>query len=219
MTTEVDLSEIQRTIHADLERFRNAAANEMAELQDKLRELRRLCQWNERDMFDLGRDIVEGLTQLGHTNLDGNQKALINALHIRALQVTGDPWAIDFHKQYHEENPMPHRRITLCGSTRFHRAFREWNAILTLEGNVVYSCGLFGHDPSTPAITDEQKERLDDIHRRKIWVSHEIFVLDVATYIGDSTRAEIEYAKSRNKPIRYLSKEHPMWTEDDCRWA
>ncbi len=55
MTTEVDLSEIQRTIHADLERFRNAAANEMAELQDELRELRRLCQWNERDMFDLGR--------------------------------------------------------------------------------------------------------------------------------------------------------------------
>ena len=45
---------------------------------------------------------------------------------------------------------------------------------------------------------------LDDMHKRKIDMADEIFVIDVDGYIGDSTRSEIEYAKATGKPVRYL---------------
>jgi hypothetical protein len=35
--------------------------------------------------------------------------------------------------------------ITLCGSTKFKKEFEQVQADLTLQGNIVISCGLFGH--------------------------------------------------------------------------
>lgn len=91
--------------------------------------------------------------------------------------------------------------ITLCGSTRFKKEFVEMNKRLTLEGNVVISVGCFGH--AGDIITDVQKEMLDDIHRQKIEMADEIFVINKDSYIGKSTRAEIEYAKKLGKKINY----------------
>lgn len=45
---------------------------------------------------------------------------------------------------------------------------------------------------------------LDDIHKRKIDMADEIFVINVDGYIGESTKSEIEYAKAHNKTINYL---------------
>ena len=45
---------------------------------------------------------------------------------------------------------------------------------------------------------------LDDMHKRKIDIADEIFVITFGGYIGDSTRSEIEYAKEHGKGIRYL---------------
>jgi hypothetical protein len=45
---------------------------------------------------------------------------------------------------------------------------------------------------------------LDDMHKRKIDLADEIFVINVGGYIGSSTRSEIEYAVSTDKPISYL---------------
>lgn len=45
---------------------------------------------------------------------------------------------------------------------------------------------------------------LDDMHKRKIDMADEIFVINVDGYIGSSTRSEIEYAKATGKPIHYL---------------
>ena len=45
---------------------------------------------------------------------------------------------------------------------------------------------------------------LDEIHKQKIDVSDEIYVLNVGGYIGESTKNEIEYAKARGKKISYL---------------
>lgn len=109
-------------------------------------------------------------------------------------------------------------RITLCGSTRFKKAWMEWNARLTLQGHVVYSVAMWSHDVRIEP-TDEQKHLLDKVHLGKIDNSDEIFVLDVNGYIGNSTRGEIDYAKSQNKKVRYLSEEFPEWTEDDCIFA
>ena len=48
------------------------------------------------------------------------------------------------------------------------------------------------------------KEMLDDMHKRKIDMADEIFVINVDGYIGSSTRSEIEYARKTGKPVRYL---------------
>lgn len=57
-------------------------------------------------------------------------------------------------------------------------------------------------------ITDEVKIMLDDIHKRKIDLSDEIFVINKNGYIGSSTKSEIEYAIKTGKKIRYLEPEN-----------
>ena len=101
--------------------------------------------------------------------------------------------------------------ITLCGSTRFRDAFMEVQKRLTLEGNIIISVGLFGHsgDNEVWENMDEgtvtrTKEMLDDMHKRKIDMADEIYVINVGGYIGSSTRSEIEYAETTGKPVHYL---------------
>ena len=48
------------------------------------------------------------------------------------------------------------------------------------------------------------KEMLDDMHKRKIDMADEIFVINVDGYIGESTKSEIEYALANNKKVNYL---------------
>lgn len=94
--------------------------------------------------------------------------------------------------------------ITLCGSTRFKEVFLEAQKRLTLEGNIVISVGLFGHAGDDEVWAEGTKEMLDDMHKRKIDMADEIFVINVGGYIASSTRSEIEYAKATGKPVRYL---------------
>lgn len=44
------------------------------------------------------------------------------------------------------------------------------------------------------------------MHKRKIDMADEIYVINVGSYIGSSTRSEIEYARSRGKVIKYLEE-------------
>jgi hypothetical protein len=45
---------------------------------------------------------------------------------------------------------------------------------------------------------------LDDIHKRKIDMSDEIYVINKNGYIGESTKSEIEYAIKTGKKVDYL---------------
>ena len=94
--------------------------------------------------------------------------------------------------------------ITLCGSTRFKNEFIEVQKRLTLEGNIVISVGLFGHSGDNEVWAEGTKEMLDDMHKRKIDMADEIFIINVGGYIGSSTRSEIEYAEKTGKPVKYL---------------
>ena len=97
--------------------------------------------------------------------------------------------------------------ITLCGSTRFKDAFMDTQKRLTLDGNIVISVGLFGHAGDEEVWTEGTKEMLDDMHKRKIDMADEIFVINVGGYIGSSTRSEIEYAIANGKKVNYLEQE------------
>lgn len=101
--------------------------------------------------------------------------------------------------------------ITLCGSTKFKNEFLKVQKDLTLSGNIVISVGLFGHSGGSEVWEDmdegtltKTKEMLDDMHKRKIDMADEIFVINVGGYIGESTKSEIEYAKSHGKKVNYL---------------
>jgi NAD(P)H-nitrite reductase large subunit len=94
--------------------------------------------------------------------------------------------------------------ITLCGSTKFKDEFIAVQKRLTLEGNIVISVGLFGHSGDDEVWTESTKEMLDDMHKRKIDLADEIFVINVGGYLGNSTKSEIEYALITGKAIRYL---------------
>ena len=103
--------------------------------------------------------------------------------------------------------------ITLCGSTRFKEQFMEAQKRLTLEGNIVISVGLFGHagdqevwDGMDEGTLSKTKEMLDDMHKRKIDMADEIYVINVGGYIGDSTRSEIQYAEEHGKTVRYYQE-------------
>lgn len=96
--------------------------------------------------------------------------------------------------------------ITLCGSTRFNDAFMETQKRLTLEGNNVISVGLFGHSGDDEVWTEDIKEMLDDMHKRKIDIADEIYVINVGGYLSSSTRSEIEYAIATGKAVYYLEE-------------
>ena len=100
-----------------------------------------------------------------------------------------------------------YRVITLCGSTRFKDTFIETQKRLTLSGNIVISVGLFGHSGDDEVWTEGTKAMLDDMHKRKIDMADGIYVINVGGYIGESTRSEIEYAKSTGKTVTYLEPE------------
>ena len=94
--------------------------------------------------------------------------------------------------------------ITLCGSTKFKDAYLKAQKDLTLQGNIVISVGLFGHSGDDEVWTEGTKAMLDDMHKRKIDMADEIFVINVGGYIGESTRGEIDYAKKNGKTVKYL---------------
>ena len=94
--------------------------------------------------------------------------------------------------------------ITLCGSTKFKEDFMREQKRLSLEGNIVISVGLFGHSGDTEVWTEDKKAMLDDMHKRKIDMADEIFVINKNGYIGSSTKSEIEYAIKTNKKVNYM---------------
>lgn len=121
--------------------------------------------------------------------------------------------------------------VTICGSMRFIPKMLEWYEKLSLEGYLVYLPVFLGasemayprewidytsikiphYDRSF--ISEEIKDKLQQLHFRKIEDSDFIFVVNPGGYIGEGTMAEIEFAKDHlgnlQTPIVYLEK--PEW--------
>jgi hypothetical protein len=108
--------------------------------------------------------------------------------------------------------------ICLCGSTRFteQMLITQWN--LTKQGNVVLSwCALpdsyfLSGDKAHIGDQEGVKEIVDEVHKRRIDLCDEVFVLNINGYIGDSTKSEVRYALKHDKPVKFLE---PEWTYPD----
>jgi hypothetical protein len=98
--------------------------------------------------------------------------------------------------------------VCLCGSTRFSEAFHEANLMETLAGKIVLSIGCdFKSDRDLEVagmLSLDDKQRLDELHLRKIDLADEVLFLNVGGYIGQSTQNELDYATRQGKIIRYL---------------
>ena len=76
------------------------------------------------------------------------------------------------------------------------------------QGNLVIGCTYLPKSIDKESKQAKSKWLLfDEIHKRKIDMSDAIFVVNVNGYIGESTKSEISYAKSKNKEILYLEPE------------
>lgn len=101
--------------------------------------------------------------------------------------------------------------ITLCSSTKFKNEFIKMSKKLTLEGNIILLPVFFEHSGDDKVLKKISKDDvidvkniLDEMHRTKIDMSDEIFVINVNGYIGESTKSEIEYAKQNGTKVEYL---------------
>ncbi|MEU9204750.1 hypothetical protein [Streptomyces sp. NPDC048332] len=99
--------------------------------------------------------------------------------------------------------------VAICGSTRFMAEMTEADLLETKAGRIVVKPGCDMKSPhefwSDPAEAEALKVRLDELHRAKIRLADEVLV--VGDYIGDSTRAEIAYARSLGRPVRFTHPE------------
>lgn len=96
--------------------------------------------------------------------------------------------------------------VTLCGSGKFRDEFIRQTRYLSLIGNIVLTPTIFefsGPDYQI-GLSDAEHEVLDQIHRRKMDISDYILVINPGGYIGEDTREEIEYAKSKGMKISYM---------------
>ena len=92
--------------------------------------------------------------------------------------------------------------VTICGSMRYYGKMLQAATRLTIDGKIVLMPFV-----TVPLVTDEQREakqKLDELHKRKIDLSESIVV--VGLHIGDSTSSEIAYAKENDVRVLY-------WTE------
>lgn len=94
--------------------------------------------------------------------------------------------------------------ITICGSMRYSKEMIKIAEELELkEGYAVIQC-VYNVDGQKYEGIDASI--LDKIHRKKIDISDDIYVVNINGYIGESTRKEIEYANNNGKEVIYHEK-------------
>lgn len=94
--------------------------------------------------------------------------------------------------------------ITICGSLKFQKEMIEIAEEMELKGNCVLPV-IYPARENKDAYTKEEFEMFDKMHKEKIKLSDAILVVNVQNYIGESTKREIEFAKSLGKEILYYT--------------
>ena len=94
--------------------------------------------------------------------------------------------------------------ITVCGSYKFKKEMIEITEEMTLKGNCMLTPNELAKS-NKDDYTQEEALMIDKMHKEKIRLSDAILVVNVNSYIGNSTKSEIEFAKSLNKEIIYYT--------------
>lgn len=110
--------------------------------------------------------------------------------------------------------PSRPKIVCLCGSSRFvdRMAVLAWE--LEKQGAIALGINLLpqwyqGVHPDHQAEHESAKEKLDELHLRKIDLADLVLVCNFDGYIGESTKNEIAYARKQGKAWRFL----------ECQWG
>ncbi len=86
--------------------------------------------------------------------------------------------------------------ITLCGSIKFKDEFMKVQEKLTLDGNIVLTPNFF-NNIKKENIDEKTKKMLDEMHKQKIDMSDEIYVINVGGYIGEKYKTRNRVCKKK----------------------
>ena len=106
----------------------------------------------------------------------------------------------------------PPNICTLVGPTKHYLAFDRAGYVLGKRGWLVFSVGSHRDDDRGLQTTDDDRRIYWHTHRQKIGISSLVFVVDLPDtidtrrYIGDDTRAEIEYARQIGVQVQFMSE-------------
>ena len=84
---------------------------------------------------------------------------------------------------------------------RFRDELERLDAELTLAGHVVLAPAALAPSVELDA---EERARLGRVHLQKVGTADEVLVVNVGGYVGESTRREIEHARSHGVLVRFL---------------
>lgn len=100
---------------------------------------------------------------------------------------------------------MKPKIICYCGSLRFIEAFKDAEYLSVIDGHIaLMPCCMYVDIEREHGKDSDYKRKADEIHKRKIDICDEVFVININNYIGESTRSEIEYALKIGKHVKYL---------------
>ena len=169
-------------------------------------------------------DLEKRVLQFNSMQLPGQPMGM----HMGTSYLVNDLWrevnglkkALQIHADAKQKKPVV---ICLCGSTRFADHHAVMRRELEKEGAIVL---MINYLPAWYATAQGWtgndhfgekaglKEHLDELHLRKIDLADRVMVINIGGYIGDSTRREIEYAKSTGKVVEYLEDPQELDSAD-----
>lgn len=177
-----------------------AACNEVQKLQfDRLsNEFFRRAYGNPRLEGD--EDLFEMLEMFVH-DVDGAGELIIEMIE-RGV-ITEEMFNAPLKKGRRQKDA---RVVCLIGSTRYREEYEAANREETIAGNIVVTVGLYGHEENID-MQGSLKKQLDVLHLCKIDMADEVLCIDPTPTHGNSTQAEISYAVSLNKRVRFRHEE------------
>lgn len=127
----------------------------------------------------------------------------------RTQLTPGDQIEVDRFMAYLKERTVKPKVVCICGSMRFAALMQEHAEMESLLGNIVVMphVNMKAWDGRLSAENEGAvKTRLDELHRAKIRMATG-GILVVGDYVGESTTAEIRYARWLGLPVRFTHPE------------
>lgn len=103
----------------------------------------------------------------------------------------------------HGKNKYP--TIAIIGSTKYAKQFKTSAQYFQILGYVVLTTFIYDGIDGKPC-SQAMQDMFEELGCQRIDMADEVFVINVDGYIGDSTKKELEYAKSIGKPISYYTE-------------
>ena len=94
--------------------------------------------------------------------------------------------------------------ITVCGSLKFQKEMMEIAEEIGKQGNCMLT-PVYPTNIDKKDYTDEEIKIVGQMHLERIKLADAILVVNVNNYFGNSTKKEIEFAKSLGKEIIYYT--------------